>query len=145
MSVAMIFSQKEASPGRKEESGLLPLRFSSQLLKVSMVPMLCPWSTDQYLNVGYEWAQEKKNRSTRETAVRYTRRPLSSPYPSVPQGSQNLAFVSIWSPELCLYSLDPTLLWILWTTFGLDTLFLKGFFFIFIFILFYFCQMLILY
>lgn len=85
--------------------------------------------------MGYEWAQEKKNRSTRETAVRYTTRPLSSPYPSVPQGSQDLAFVSIWSPELCLYSLDPTLLWILWTTFGLDTLFLKGFF---IFILFYF-------
>lgn len=73
--------------------------------------MLCPWSTDQYyLNVGYEWAQ-KKNRSARETAVRFTRRPLSSPCPSVPQGSQDLAFVSIWSPQLYLLSLDPTLLW----------------------------------
>lgn len=53
----------------RRRSGLLPLRFSSQPLRVSTVPMLCPWSTDQYLNVGYEWAQKKKNRSARETAV----------------------------------------------------------------------------
>lgn len=41
-------------------AGLLLLGFSSQPLRLFRVRMLCSWSTDQCLSVGFEWMQREE-------------------------------------------------------------------------------------